>query len=167
MADLEDKGRRLNNARPPTLGHGDSAHAWTPDSQVVVFESDLTGRYNIFKQPLDHGAAQRLVAGSENTTHARFSPDGTWLLYVLGNTAGTFRLMRMPASGGHSEEVIERQGLENYYYTTAAAELCVVGEREQNQLIFYAFDPAQKLPLGGIPRSHLGELARTDHNPTD
>ena len=166
VADLEDKGRRLNNARRLTLGGNDYAHAWTPDSQAVIFESERNGRYSIFKQGLDHGVAQPLVAGSESTSRGRFSPDGAWFLYVLSNPAST-RLMRMAASGGPSEVVIAGQGAENYYCTTAAANRCVVGEREGNQLVFYAFDPAQKLPPGGIPRSDLRELARTDYNPSD
>jgi hypothetical protein len=43
----------------------------------------------------------------------------------------------------------------------------VVAEREKDQLVFYAFDPAQKLPPGGIPRRDLRELARTEYNPSD
>ena len=40
-------------------------------------------------------------------------------------------------------------------------------EREQTQLVFYAFVPAQKLPPGEIPRRDLHELARTDYDPSD
>ncbi len=43
----------------------------------------------------------------------------------------------------------------------------MVAEREQDQLVFYAFDPAQKLPPGGILRRDLRELARTDYIPGD
>jgi serine/threonine protein kinase len=167
VADLENEGRRLDNARRLTLGGGDYAHAWTPDSQAVVFESSRNGSFNIFKQRLDELVAQPLVVGRENATRGRFTPDGAWLLYVLGNTTSTWQLMRMAASGGPSEVVIEGQGLENYYCTPPAPNLCVAGEREQAQLVFYAFDPAQKLPPGGIPRSHLRELAKTDYTPTD
>jgi serine/threonine protein kinase len=167
VADLEDGGRRLKNARRLTLGGSDFAHAWTPDSQAVVFESNRKGSFNIFKQRLDQLAAQPLVVGRESATRGRFTPDGAWLLYVLGNTTSTWQLMRMAASGGPSEVVLEGQGLENYYCTPPAPNLCVAGEREQNQLVFYAFDPAQKLLPGGIPRSHLRELAKTDYNPTD
>jgi hypothetical protein len=63
--------------------------------------------------------------------------------------------------------VIESPRLANYYCTPRAANLCVAGEQEQDQLVFYAFDPAQKLPPGGIPQSDLRELARTDYNPSD
>jgi serine/threonine protein kinase len=167
VADLEDKERRLNNARRLTLGGADYAHAWTPDSQAVVFESQRNGRFSIFKQALDQGVAVPLVAGSESTSRGRFSPDGAWFFYVAGNTTSNSRLMRMAASGGPSELVIEGQELENYYCSTAAANLCVVAERDQNQLVFYAFDPAQKLPPGGMTRRDLRELARTDYNPSD
>jgi len=167
VGDLEARGRRLNNVRRLTLGGGDYAHAWTPDSQAVVFESPRNGGFSIFKQRLDQGTAEQVVAGIESNSRGRFSPDGAWFFYVEGNTTSSWRLMRMAASGGPSELVIEGQDLENYYCSTAAANLCVVAEREQNELVFYAFDPAQKLPAGGIPRKDLRELARTDYNPND
>jgi eukaryotic-like serine/threonine-protein kinase len=167
VADLEDNGRRLSNDRRLTLGGGDFAHAWTPDSQAVVFESQRNGGFNIFKQRLGQRVAEPLVVGKEYAGYGRFSPDGAWLLYILGGSENERRLMRMPVSGGASEVVIQSPGLNNYYCTPAAANLCVAGEREQNSLVFYAFDPAQKLPAAGIPRSELRELARTDYNPSD
>jgi Tol biopolymer transport system component len=167
VADLEDKGRRLNNARRLTTGGLEYAHAWTPDSQAVVFESARNGPFNIFKQGLDRGVPEPLIAGSESASRGRFSPDGAWLLYLVGNTPSAWRLMRVAATGGPSELVMEGQDMENYYCTNAAANLCVVGEREQNQLVFYAFDPTKKLPSGGILRKNLQELARTDYDPSD
>ncbi|HEV8043160.1 MAG TPA: protein kinase [Bryobacteraceae bacterium] len=168
VADIEDDGKRLNNARRLTLGGSDYTHAWTPDSQAVVFESQRSGHFNIFKQRLDQRVAEPLVAGTEYAGYGRFSPNGAWLLYFLGGSKEhQQRLMRMPASGGPSEVVIQSPGLKNYYCTPPAANLCVAGEREQNSLAFYAFDPAQKLPPGGIRQSDLRELARTDYNPSD
>jgi serine/threonine protein kinase len=167
VADLEDDGRRINNARRLTLGGSDYTHAWTPDSQAVVFESGRNGSFNIFEQRLDQRVAQPLVAGREYAAYGRFSPDGAWLLYFLGGSKELQRLMRMPAAGGPSEVVIQSPALANYYCTPRAANLCVAGEREQNSLVLYAFDPTQKMPPGGIPRSALRELARTDYNPSD
>jgi serine/threonine protein kinase len=167
VADLQDAGKRFTNARRLTLGVSDYTHAWTPDSRAVVFESQRDGRFSVFRQPIDQGVAEPLVTGNDSVSRGRFSPDGIWFLYVAGDTTGSWQLMRRPATGGPSELVIDGQGLENYYCTPAAANLCVLAEREQNQLVFYAFDPAQKLPLGGIPRKDLRELARTDYNPSD
>ncbi len=167
VADLEDQGRRLNNARRLTLGVSDYAHAWTPDSQAVIFESERNGRYSIFKQRVDQTAAEPLVSDGESTSRGRFSPRGDWFLYIAGNSTSNWRLMRMPASGGPSELVLEGQDLENYFCSAPAANVCVVAEREQNQLVFYAIDQAQKLPPDGILRKDLRELGRTDWNPTD
>ena len=167
VADLEDKGKRLSNPRRLTLGSSDYAHAWTPDSRSVVFEAQRNGRFNIFKQGLDRSGAEPLIAGSESASRGRFSPNGAWFFYVTGDTTSNWRLMRMAASGGPAELVIAGQDLENYYCASATVNLCVAAERQQNQLVFYAFDPAQKLPPGGIPRSDLQELARTDYGPSD
>jgi serine/threonine protein kinase len=167
VADLKDKGKRLNNTRRLTLGGSDYAHAWTPDSRAVVFESNRNGHFSIFKQVLDQSVEEPFVAGGESTSRGRFSPDGAWFFYVAGNSTVNWRLMRMPASGGPSELVVEGQRLENYYCTTAAANQCVLSERVQNQLVFYAFDPAQKLFPGGIPQKDLREVARTEFNPSD
>jgi Tol biopolymer transport system component len=167
VADLDADGKRLTNAHRLTLGGNDYSHAWTPDSKAVVFESDRNGSFNIFKQPIDQRVAEPLVAGREYAGYGRFSPDGAWLLYFLGGGERPWRLMRMPASGGPSEVVIQSPPQANFYCTTASANLCVVGVREQNRLVFYAFDPEQKLPAGGIAQRDLRELARTDYNPSD
>ncbi len=167
VADLEDKGKRLSNVRRLTVGASDYAHSWTPDSRTVVFESERNDHFSILKQALDRSVAEPFVAAGESTSRGRFSPDGAWLLYVAGSAQSNWRLMRMAVAGGPSEVVIEGQDLENYYCTPASGDRCVVAEREQDQLVFYAFDPAQKLPPGGIRRSDLRELARTDYNPID
>ena len=155
VADLEDRGRRLANQRRLTTGGGQYTHAWTPDSQSVVFESISNGRFNIYRQGIDRTAQETLVAGSYSATRGRFSPDGKWLLYFAGDSPGTWRIMRAPASGGPSELLLDDHGLENLFCTNAAANLCVLAQREQNQLIFYAFDPAQKLLPGGLERKNL------------
>jgi serine/threonine protein kinase/Tol biopolymer transport system component len=167
VADLDDDGKRLTNAHRLTLGGSDYSHAWTPDSKAVVFESNRNGSFNIFKQRIDQRVAEPLVAGREYAGYGRFSPDGAWLLYFLRGGEHQQRLMRMPASGGPSEVVIESPALANFYCATAAANLCVVGEREQNSLVFYAFDPSREPPQGGIAQRDLRELARTDYNPSD
>jgi Tol biopolymer transport system component len=89
VTDVAEKGRRLDNTRRMTMGGGQYAHAWTPDRQSVVFESERNGRFNIFQQGLDRSVPVQLVAGGESTSRGRFSPDGAWLLYVAGDRQST------------------------------------------------------------------------------
>lgn len=165
VAELEDGGKRLRNTRRLTIfGRASYAHAWTPDSQAVVFESYRDGRYEIFKQRLDKRVAEPLVTGKEDTTAGRFTPDGTWLLYSLGSPP---KLMRMPASGGSPELVLGIPNLDRCFCTRLPLNFCLAGVRDGKQLVFYAFDPGKKLPPGGIPQNQLREVARTDFGPID
>jgi len=87
------------------LGASEYVHAWTPDGQAVVFESNRNGPYNIFKQGLNQRAPEPLVAGKDDMTQGCFSPDGQWLLYVIRKSP-EFSLMRMPAAGGGAELIL-------------------------------------------------------------
>jgi WD40-like Beta Propeller Repeat len=168
VAELEDGGKRLQDVRRLTLvGRANYAHAWTPDSQAVVFESFHNGRHQIFKQQIDQRVAELLVTGKENLIAGRFSPDGTWLLYLLGPIGIAQKLMRMPVSGGLPELVLNIPNLGNYYCTQLPVNVCVAAVREEKQLVFYAFDPGKKPPPGGTPQNELREMARTDYGPSD
>lgn len=168
VSELQDGGKRLQDTRQLTLvGQATYAHAWTPDSQAVVFESYRDGRHQIFKQRLDQRVEEPLVTGKDNTVEGRFSPDGKWLLYLLGPTGGDVRLMRKPVSGGSPEVVLNMPNLQNYNCSRLPANLCVAGTQEGKELVLYAFDPAQNIPGQGIPQNELRELARTDFGPSD
>jgi eukaryotic-like serine/threonine-protein kinase len=168
VAELADGGKHLQDTRQLTLvGHATYAHSWTPDSQAVVFESYLDGRHQIFEQRLDQRVEEPLVTGKDNTVVGRFSPDGKWLLYLLGPTGGALRLMRMPASGGLPEIVLTTPNLGSYSCTRLPVNVCVASAWNGKELVFYGFDPAGAIPSGGIPQTQLRELARTDFEPSD
>jgi Tol biopolymer transport system component len=167
VGELEEGGKRLRDARRLTIvGHANYAHAWTPDSLAVVFESYRDARYQIFKQKLDQRVAEPLVTGRENAIAGRFSPDGAWLLYLLG-PLGAPKLMRTPASGGLPEVVLDLPNLRNYFCTRLPVNLCVAAVQEEKQLVFYSFDPTKKLPTTGIPKSDLREMGRAGYVPND
>ena len=168
VAELEDGGKRLQDVRRLTLvGRGNYAHTWTPDSKAVVFESFHDGRHQIFKQQIDQRFAELMVTGKESAIAGRFSPDGRWLLYLLGPIGVAQKLMRVPASGGLPELVLNIPNLGNYFCTRLPVNLCVAAVREEKQLVFYAFDPGAKPPPGGTPQNELREVARTDYEPSD
>jgi Tol biopolymer transport system component len=165
VARLKDGGRRLEDTRRLiSAGSESNAHDWTPDSQAVVFESNRENRrFHIFKQRLDGTAPERLVGGDVDAVAPRYGPDGKWLFYERG--ASHLTLMRMAASGGQPQVVLDHPNLANFYCTNRSANFCIVGEKEGNKLVFYRLDPNQDPPPGGF--GSLPELARTDYDPTD
>ncbi len=162
VSEIEARGRRLKTPRRLTMDeHSDLPCAWTPDGKAVLFASNRTGRWNIFKQALDEDTAEPLTTDSEfhwginSLLHGvgpHFSPDGKWVVYSAASkeedaesTSASRRLMRMPAAGGPSQFVLEGQGFLANRCAQAPATLCVVGEMsaDRKQLVLAAFDPAK------------------------
>ena len=162
VSELEARGRRLKTPRRLTMDeHSDLPCAWTPDGKAVLFASNRTGRWNIFKQALDEDTAEPLTTDAEfhwginSLLHGvgpHFSPDGKWVVYSAASkeedaesSSASRRLMRMPAVGGPSQFVLEGRGFLANRCAQAPATLCVVGEvsADRKQLVLAAFDPAK------------------------
>jgi len=93
-----------------------SPYAWTPDSKAVIFSSDRTGTFSIYKQALDQNVPELISTGPEATLMARVSPDGNWLIYAalsnvkFPNQSNSIRLMRVPIAGGVPQMIVETKG---------------------------------------------------------
>ncbi len=138
----------------------DWATAWTPDSKAVLFTSNRGGKWGIFKQAIGQATAQPLIEGRENANLVRLSPDGSWILYSEASVSGegrlhSFRLMRLPLSGGPPKLVYEntQAELQDYPCPHAPATLCLAIEADHDgrRLIVSALDPVHG----------KGELLRT------
>jgi dipeptidyl aminopeptidase/acylaminoacyl peptidase len=55
---------------------------WAADGQSLFFETNVTGRFNIWQVPRDGGWPVQLTVSGERTALGRPSPDGRWLLYT-------------------------------------------------------------------------------------
>ena len=149
VGELSRNGRRLKNARRLTFDDRiDFPTAWASDSKTIFFHSDRHGNFDIFKQGLDQPTAEPIVAGPEDEMGPiAVSPDGVWYLYAVlpknwrATTVRPATLMRVRASGGPSENVLDKPGFDNPRCPRAPADRCVLSEIKSNGLVFYAFDP--------------------------
>jgi serine/threonine protein kinase len=168
VGELEDGGRRLMNPRRLTLEEGrDFPSAWMTDSGSVLFLSDRNATWGIYKQGLGQTTAQPVVTGPDYKYSPVVSPDGSWILYVSRPIAdrGSFppqRVMRVAASGGSPQLVLEERSISGLTCAHSPATKCVfsVLTPDQKQVIFWAFDPS----LGTkhtVARVKLRELDRS------
>jgi Tol biopolymer transport system component len=156
VGELERGGTRLR--APPrrlTLDErNDWPHGWTPDSKAILFQSDRSGKENIYKQALDQDSAEPLVSGPQTNRLARVSSDGAWIIYEsseprdngrMNGISAPGQLRRIPVSGGPSELVLTTHSWHDHQCSRAPATLCLLGEQsdDQKELIFTAFDPVR------------------------
>jgi Tol biopolymer transport system component len=148
LGELDGGGTRMKAPRRLTNDEAnDVPCAWTPDSNAVLFPSDRSGTWGIFKQQINADEAQAVITGQQDAYPPCIITDGAWILYQENpKTAGPFTpvsLMRVPASGGASQSVLEKRGDADFNCSRSSAGLCVLTEDSPDgkQLTVTAFDP--------------------------
>jgi eukaryotic-like serine/threonine-protein kinase len=149
VLDLKEKGAPATSpTRLTTTRSSDRATGWTRDSSGILFESNRTGRDQIFRQQLGQDTPEQLFPGSDDQRGAEFSPDGKWILYWSTPHGGsgeptTKRLMRIPVSGGSPEKLLEipNDPANLFDCPTSAAAKCVLSRLEGDRLDLYQLEP--------------------------
>jgi serine/threonine protein kinase len=161
ISELKDNGTRLDS--PKRLTSNDSRNGvtgWTRDGGTVLLMSNRAGRFQIYKQRIDADAPELLASGPDNLLYPSFSPDAAWILYwsVAQSQVASPRLMRVPASGGSPEQVLEAPAdpMVDFGCPSRPSSSCVISRGEQGQLIFYALDSIQGMGKE-IIRTKLGQ----------
>jgi eukaryotic-like serine/threonine-protein kinase len=142
VGDLDQSGRRLVDARRLTFNSKvDYPHAWTPDSESVIFESDRSGNFDLFKQSITSRIAETIVKGPDNEFIPKATPDGRWLLYASGYLWARWALMRVPLGGGAPQKVFETADKSQFRCPLYGPGHCLLREAiEHKEFIFYELD---------------------------
>jgi serine/threonine protein kinase/Tol biopolymer transport system component len=146
----------------------DVASGWTRDGSGILFQSNRTGREQVFRQHLGQDTAEQLFPGSDDQQGAELSPDGKWVLYWSTRRGGvgaspTQRLVRLPVLGGSPQTVLETPNDQANAFDcpTSATAKCVLSRSENGRLDFYQLDPLLGMgkKVGEVDSSHLSHWA--------
>jgi hypothetical protein len=135
---------------------GNFPHGWTPSGDAVIFESNATGEYAIYKQRVDGSKAELMARTSANSVLPKVTPDGRWILFDDYATLPAPRIRaiyRVPLAGGRIEQVATSGPIDGFDCSLSAEGRCALRERKGNQFVYYDLDAVH-----GQGR----ELARTD-----
>lgn len=129
---------------PPTIGNirrltldeeTNYPHAWTKDSRAVIFESNRSGNYDLFKQRIDRRTPEVIVATPLTEMLPQLAPDGNSILYAAlppeNEQPWHYRpefskLMRVPVDGGSPQEVPIEGPLDEFRCALGAGKRCVL-----------------------------------------
>ncbi len=80
--------------------------AWSPDGKEVVFSSNFTGRFNLWKVSSSGGWPTQLSQSDDRQGGAVWSPDGKWILYQSDRGgAEIYDLYAIPSGGGKADNL--------------------------------------------------------------
>ena len=146
LTDVEAQGKRLSPPRRLTLDERqDFPASWTPDSKAVLIVSDRDGPSHIFKQNIDQRQPELLVGGEHEVFLPHPTPEGSSVLYMAGpwvvGPSDTVRIMRTSLSGGSSQLVLEKPGIQSYQCARLPSTICLYSQIDSEYYRFFAFDP--------------------------
>jgi eukaryotic-like serine/threonine-protein kinase len=148
VADLQGTGIHGTSAKHLTLTRSiDAASGWTGNSSAIFFESDRTGKNQIFRQRLGQDSAEQVIPGSDVQQGAQLSPDGKWILYWSShpgpNSSGSIKeLMRVPVSGVSREKILDAPNDDAVVFgcPRSGVTKCVLSRPENGRIILYQLD---------------------------
>ncbi len=169
-------GARTQPLRRLTLEDSDDLpYSWTPDSRAVIFTSNRTGAYRLYKQAIDTKEGEEIATGPYVIDQAVLSPDGRWIIYNTEPQNGhPPRLMRIATSGGAPHVITETRLTAQVHCPSAPATRCITLE-EREPHVFGSLDPIDgnyrelfRLPFwnGGwavSPGGSIGILRQDSH----
>jgi serine/threonine protein kinase len=130
VADLSVDGMSvLRQTRFPKSESSDGVGAWTPDGKGVIFVSNRTGTFGVYKQALDSDVAETIVSSASGLIHV--SPDGKWLFFrgPMGDPSPwlvPMPIFRVPISGGTPERLFTAKA--EALISCSNASLCAIAE---------------------------------------
>lgn len=154
VGDFDSSPPRISKVRRLTLDEQTNyPHAWTADSRSVIFESDRSGSFDLFKQDIDRRTPESIVATPMTEILPQLAPDGRTVLYASRSPEaeklwyykpGTYKLMRVPVEGGVGHEVPIGGWLDEFRCALEAGRRCVLRTTVPGKsYTYYDLDPVR------------------------
>jgi dipeptidyl aminopeptidase/acylaminoacyl peptidase len=87
-----------------------AAPRWSPDGQLVAFQSNVEGQFEIYVIRASGGGVPRRITSHPANDHVpSFSRDGRWI-YFSSLRSGDYQIWKVPTSGGDAVQVTHNGG---------------------------------------------------------
>jgi eukaryotic-like serine/threonine-protein kinase len=138
VADLDTSGARLRNLRHFTLDESiNFTQDWTNDSSSVIFTSNRSGKFGLYKQSLQADHPELLTMTNLRDTPA--TPDGNWILGVTyprsNDPKFPDQLLRIPLAGGAPEPLTTVLPESAVFCARPPVNLCVLAEQIEDRTV--------------------------------
>lgn len=90
--------------------------AFSPDGEQVAYSVNISGQYNLWRQPTDGGyPVQMTLSAGQSVRDVAWSPDGREIAFTADNDGDEFtRIYVIPARGGNPVEVAGKERVQYF-----------------------------------------------------
>jgi Tol biopolymer transport system component len=144
LAEIDRQTRQIRIVRRITLDeNANVVSSWTADSHAVLFVSNRSGTWKLFRQKIDQNAPDILVNG-QAVFLPRLSPQGTTVLYLAGYDANfpthAVQVMQVPLQGGAPQMLLQKPAIINIQCARSPSQLCLLTTLVGGSAKFFSFD---------------------------
>ncbi|HET6975908.1 MAG TPA: protein kinase [Pyrinomonadaceae bacterium] len=108
IADIFEIALTGGDERPLTSAGGRNyAPVVSPDNRYVVFHSNRTSVFQVWRTDRDGSRPKQLTTEATESTWPTFSPDGKWVLFQHADPNNPYTLWRVSIEGGTPERVTD------------------------------------------------------------
>ena len=108
IADIFEMSATGGDERPLTSAGGRNyAPVVSPDNRYVVFHSNRTGVFQVWRINRDGSSPKQLTFEETESTWPTFSPNGKWILFQHSDGKNPYALWRVSIDGGTPEKVTD------------------------------------------------------------
>jgi TolB protein len=148
--------------RRQLTNESDSFPAASPDGRFLVFVSQRSGYFNLWRADLDGGNPTQLTQGNAEDTRPAITPDGKWVVFQSFRS-GAATLWKVPIEGGDPVQLTTVSSVEPTISADGKTILCVYNdERSEPHRIVMAilpFDGGDPIRTVDVP-SNLGSFPK-------
>jgi len=108
IADIFEMSATAGDERPLTSAGGRNyAPVVSPDNRYVVFHSNRTGVFQLWRINRDGSSPRQMTFEETESTWPTFSPDGKWILFQHSDGKNPYALWRISIDGGAPEKITD------------------------------------------------------------
>jgi dipeptidyl aminopeptidase/acylaminoacyl peptidase len=89
-----------------SMGAQTTTPRWSQDGQLIAFQSNREGQFDIYVVPGTGGRPHNLTSHPANDHAPSFSRDGQWV-YFSSTRTGNYRIWKIPVRGGEAVQVTD------------------------------------------------------------
>jgi len=145
-----------------------AAVEWSADGRHLYFETNASGRFNIWRVPDDGGWPVQITVSDERTALEEPSPDGRWLLYTQdrgGDEKPNLFLLTPAGSGPRNITNTNSVGYESLSWSPDGTRLAFAAERAApGAYEVYVLDP-ETTEVTRVAGNQQGECSRLRWSP--
>ena len=131
-------------------GHTDNSLSVTTDGRHLVFQSNRSGGFEVWRAEADGREMRQLTTGGNNS-QPHVSPDGKWVVYK-SDREGSRLLWRVPIDGGEPVRLTEQAAISPRIAPDGRLVACGYNSDGKMKLAIVPFEGGSPIRLFDVPR---------------